>query len=124
MFDILFGFNSQDPQDQEWIARLNRYKQSRATGVPLELVRRVRRARVGQLFVVPLARQMIPNQPYSAHQLAGMLGQGWTAKKVATKLNVLGRPEKRHRARVFTRPQPGSYSLTEQMKAALLDANN
>jgi hypothetical protein len=84
----------------------------------------VKRARVGQNFVMPLAQQMTANQSYSAQQLAGMLGQGWTAKKVAAKLNVLGRPEKRFHSRIFTRPQPSSYSLTQQMKDALLDPNN
>jgi hypothetical protein len=122
--DILFGFDSTDAQDQQWIQRLQRYKETRATGVPIGLVRRVKRSGVGSTFVEPLARQMTANQPYTAVQLAGMLGQGWTAKRVASKLNVLGKPEKRYSARIFARPQPGSYALTQQMKDALLDPNN
>jgi hypothetical protein len=121
--DTFFGFDSSDKDDNRWIARVLAYRQGKATGVPVGLVSRVKGTKVGKTFVLPLAQAMTVGQSYSAHQLAGMLGQGWTPRKVAAKLNVLGRPEKKFAARIFQRPQPGSYALTQPMKDALLDPN-
>jgi hypothetical protein len=87
-------------------------------------VKRVKKAKVGRIFVIPLARAISAGQGYSAAHLAGFLGTGWTPKKVAAKLNVLGRPEKRFNARIFQRPAPGSYALSPEMRAAILDPAN
>jgi hypothetical protein len=120
--DTFFGFDSSDVEDARWISRVLAYRQGRASGVPLGLVRRVKRAKVGAIFVTPLANAMTPDQHYTAAQLAGILGEGWTAKRVAAKLNVLGRPEKRYNARIFQRPAPGTYALTPAMQNAILNA--
>ena len=122
--DTFFGFDSTDPDDARWVNRILAYKQGRASGVPVDLVKRVKKAKVGRTFVVPLAQAMTPGQQYTAAQLAGILGQGWTPKRVAAKFNVMGRPEKRHHARIFQRPAPGTYALTQAMRDAILDPNN
>lgn len=120
--DILYGFDTTDPQDQRWIERLAAYKRSRALGVPHDLVRRVKRTKVGREFVDPLARAMTPGQSYSAAQLAALLGPGWTPRRVASKFNSLGKPESRYGGvRIFERPADGQYALTEAMRNALLD---
>jgi hypothetical protein len=122
--DTFFGFDSSDLEDQRWIARIMAHRRSKATGVSIDLVKRVKRARVGEIFVVPLANAITPSQSYSAQDLANILGAGWTPKRVAAKLNVLGRPEKRFGSRIFTRPVPGAYTLSQAMKDAILDSNN
>jgi hypothetical protein len=122
--DVFFGFDSTDPDDQRWVARIMGYKQGRATGVPVDLVRRVKKAKVGQIFVVPLAQAMTPGQQYSAAHLAAILGEGWTPRRVAAKFNVMGRPEKRYQTRIFQRPAPGAYALSPAMRDAILDPNN
>lgn len=122
--DTFFGFDSTDKDDARWISDILKYRRDKASGVPLNLIRRVKRSWVGRTFVSPLAQAMTPGQAYSAAQLAAMLGTSWTAKKVASKLNVLGRPEKRFGVRIFARPTPGNYSLTQAMRDAILDPAN
>jgi hypothetical protein len=122
--DTFFGFDSGDPDDLRWISRILAHKRGKATGVFVDLVKRVKRSKVGRTFVIPLANAINPGQAYSAQDLATLLGTGWTPKKVAAKLNVMGRPEKRYGTRIFKRPAPGSYTLTQPMKAAILDPNN
>ena len=122
--DMFFGFDSTDPDEQRWVARIMAYKQGRATGVPVDLVRRVKKAKVGQIFVIPLAQAMTPGQQYNAAQLAEILGEGWTPRRVAAKFNVMGRPEKRYHTRIFQRPAPGTYGLSPAMRDAILDPNN
>jgi hypothetical protein len=122
--DTFFGFDTGDQEDARWISRILEYKKGRASGVPVGLVRRVKKAKVGQTFVLPLASAMTPDQHYTAAQLAGILGEGWTAKRVAAKFNVMGRPEKRYNTRIFERPEPGTYALKPAMRDAILDANN
>jgi hypothetical protein len=105
------------------IATINAYKKGRSLGIPLNLVKKVKRARVGQTFVIPLARAMTVGQNYTAAGLAAMLGTGWTARRVASKLNTLGRPESRDPSgvRIFERPISGRYSMTAAMRAAMID---
>jgi len=120
--DVMFGFDTADPQDQKWIDRLAKYKKSRALGVPHDLVRHTKRTKVGRDFVKPLAGNMVADQPYSAQELCAFLGTGWTPRRVASKLNSLGRVEAKHGGtRVFGRPVDGKYSLTQGMKNALLE---
>ncbi len=123
-FDTFFGFDSGDLDDLRWINRILAHKRGKAIGVPVDLVRRVKRAKVGRTFVVPLAGAITPGQAYTAQDFANILGAGWSPKKVAAKLNVMGRPEKRFGTRVFSRTAPGSYTLTQAMKDAILDPNN
>ena len=122
--DTFFGFDSADPDDARWINRILAYRQGRASGVPVDLVKRVKKAKVGRIFVIPLAQAMTPGQQYTAAQLAGILGAGWTPKRVAAKLNVMGRPEKRFNVRIFQRPAPGTYALSQSMRDAILDPSN
>ena len=122
--DVFFGFDSSDPDDRKWIDRIIANKQGKATGVPVDLVRRINNTRVGKFFVDPLAKAMTPGKQYSAQQLAELLGTGWTPKKVASKFNVMGRPEKKFGVRIFQRPAPGTYAIAEQMKEAILDPLN
>ena len=126
--DTFFGFDSGDSDDQRWISRILAHRRGKASGVSVDLVKRVKRSKVGTIFVIPLAGAINPGQAYSAQDLAtilnGLGGPAWTPKRVAAKLNVLGRPEKRFGARVFTRPAPGQYTLTHAMKAAIQDPNN
>ncbi len=120
--DVMYGFDTTDPQDQKWIDRLAKYKKSRALGVPHDLVRHTKKTKVGRDFVKPLAGAMVADQPYSAQELCGVLGTGWTPRRVASKLNSLGRVEAKHGGnRVFGRPVDGQYSLTQRMKDALMD---
>jgi hypothetical protein len=122
--DVLYGFDTTDAQDQKWIDRIAKYKKSRAMGVPHDLVRHTKRTKVGQDFAVRLAQAMNPDQPYSAHDLCRLLGPGWTPRRVASKLNSLGRVEARHGGiRVFGRPADGQYSMSPKMRDALLDPN-
>jgi hypothetical protein len=127
--DTFFGFDSTDIEEQRWISRILAYRRGKATGVPIDLVKRVKCSKVGRTFVSPLASAITPNQSYSAQDLATILNNNgtigtWTPKKVAAKLNVLGRPEKRFGTRIFTRLAAGSYTLTQPMKDAILDPNN
>lgn len=122
--DTFFGFDSTDPDDARWVNRILVYRQGRATGVPVDLVRRVKKAKVGRIFVMPLAQAMNPGQQYTAAQLAEILGTGWTPKRVAAKLNVMGRPEKRFNTRIFQRKSPGTYALSPAMRDAILDPSN
>jgi hypothetical protein len=122
--DTFLGFDSSDPDDARWIQRILTHKRGKAVGVPVDLVKRVKRSKVGRTFVTPLASAINPGQGYSAQDLANILGTGWTPKKVAAKLNVLGRPEKRFGVRIFARSAPGSYTLTPAMKDAILDPSN
>lgn len=126
--DTFFGFDSTDVEEQRWINRILAFRRGKATGVPIDLVKRVKRSKVGRTFVSPLASAITANQAYSAQDLAtilnGLGSTGWTPKKVAAKLNVLGRPEKRFGTRIFTRLAAGSYTLTQPMKDAILDSSN
>jgi hypothetical protein len=119
--DVSFAFDMADTQDKLWIDRIMDYKRNRALGVPHDLVRRVKRTKVFRDFIEPLARAISAGQQYTAAQLAGMLGAGWTTGRVKSKLFVLGRPESRYGARIFDRPSSGHYSLTAAMKEALLN---
>ena len=121
--DVTFGFDSLDVQDQKWIERIMRYKRSRALGVPHDLVRHTKRTKVGAEFVLPCARMFVADQPYTAAQICLLLGAGWSPKRVASKLNTLGRIEKKHGGiQVFGRPMAGHYTLTQKMLDALNDA--
>src|ERR1700722_6422908 len=100
-FDISISFDMTDPQDKAWTDRILDYKRSRALGIPHDLVARVKRTKVFRDFVEPLAKSMSDNQPYTAAQMAGLLGTDWTTRKIVSKLNSLGRPETRYRARIF-----------------------
>jgi hypothetical protein len=122
--DVFFGFDSSDPDDRKWIARIIANKQGKATGVPVDLVRRINQTGVGKSFVDPLVRVMVIGQQYTALQLAALPGTDWTPKRVASKLNAMGRPEKKHSVRIFQRPAPGTYAITQQMKDAILDPAN
>ncbi|HET6576407.1 MAG TPA: hypothetical protein VFG68_22600 [Fimbriiglobus sp.] len=117
--DTTYGFDSSDPQDRVWIDKIHTYKHGRALGVPAELIRYVRTKKVGQVFVIPAALAMVAGQSYSAAQLAALLGADWTPKRVRNALNHLGKPEKRHKARIFTRPIPGQYAVTQPVKDAI-----
>ena len=120
--DVSIGFDFLDPQDQKWIDRIVKYKRSRSLGVPHDLVRHTKRTKVGQDFVLPCARAFVADQPYSAAQVCVLLGTGWTPRKVASKLNSLGRVEAKHGGiRVFGRPVDGQYTLTQKMIDALND---
>lgn len=120
--DVMFGFDSEDSQDQKWIERVLKYKKSRAMGVPFDLVRHTKRTKVGQDFVLPCAKVFVPDQPYTALEICRLLGAGWTPKKVASKLNSLGRVEAKHNGiRVFGRPSDGQYALTQKMIDAMND---
>ena len=122
--DIFFGFDSTDPDDRKWITRITAHKQGKANGVPIDLVRRINQTGVGKSFVDPLVKTMVPGQQYTAQQLATILGTGWTPKRVASKLNVMGRPEKKFGVRIFQRPSPGTYGIAQAMKDAILDPAN
>lgn len=99
-----------------------KYKQSRALGVPHDLVRHTKRTKVGRDFVQPCARAFVADQPYTAAQICELLGTGWTPKRVASKLNTLGRIEAKHGGtKVFGRPAAGQYTLTQKMIDALND---
>lgn len=120
--DITFGFDCSDAQDQKWIDRVMKYKRARALGVPHDLVRHTKRTKVGRIFVLPCARAFVADQPYTAAQICEILGAGWTPKKVASKLNTLGRIETKYGGtKVFGRPVDGEYSLTQKMIDALND---
>lgn len=127
-FDTHVLFDSTDPRDQRLLDIIIADRRQRTSGVAIPLVQRVKNSRVGQIFVVPLANAITPGQSYSAQDLATILngngGTTWTPKRVAAKLNVLGRPEKRFGSRIFTRTSPGQYTLTAAMKTAILDPNN
>jgi hypothetical protein len=118
--DVTYGFDSADLQDQMWIQRIYEYKRQRANGVPYELLRRVLKTRAGRAFVLPLAQTMTPGQAYTANELGTLLGRGWTARRVGSKLTVLGRPESRFGVRIFERPSEGQYAITPAMKEAIL----
>ena len=76
--------------------------------MPLDLIRDVKRTVAGRTFVVPVAQVIVPDRPYTAAELGTLLGGGrWTARKVASVITVLGRPESRHGARIFQRPADG-----------------
>ena len=105
--DTNFSFDSSDPQDSKEIERIVAYKRGRSLGIPLDLVKRVKRAKVGQIFVIPVARAITVGQQYTAAGLAALLGTGWTARRVASKLNTLGRPESRDPSAVRIFDPPG-----------------
>src|SRR5688572_17132547 len=92
--DVFYGFNSQDPADKKIIEEIEKHRKSMPAGVPYHLVRRGKRAKIGTVFLIPLAGVITVGQTYSAQQLAALLGPGWTAKKIGSKLNTLGRLEK------------------------------
>jgi len=73
-------------------------------------------------FVKPLVQAMTRDTRYRAASMGQLLGEGWSAKKVASKLCVLGRPEKRFHAMIFQRPADGEFLITAEMKAALMAA--
>ncbi len=119
--DTFFGFSSMDPEDRQMIDKIAAYKRLRASGIPADLVAKTLKRRVGQIFVLPLVRQMQPAHSYRASELAALLGDGWHARKVAAKLCVLGRLEKAGR-RIFDRPADGLYSITPEMRDAIIAA--
>jgi hypothetical protein len=119
--DIVLGLSSTDPDDLADAQRIIERHRQKRQGVPTALLQHVAKRKVDRVFVKPLAAAMTANAHYDAARLAEMLGHGWSARRVASKLCVLGRPEKRFKARIFER-HPDGYSITAEMKAAVLAA--
>lgn len=127
-FDVTFGFDSSDPHDQVVIEMINAYKNSRLRqGVgpsnnEVHFARHILATKTGRLFVTPLLSQMSTDARYTASEMGRMLGAGWTPSKVASKLRVLGRPEKTYGVRLFERVNENEYRLSQSMKEALMQA--
>jgi hypothetical protein len=119
VYDVLVGFNSADPDDAADLQRLITRRHRRQQGLPVALLEHVAKTKAGRTFVKPLVSVMTAGSLYSAQQLANLLGAGWTPRRIASKLCVLGRPEKRHRAQIFERHQNDMYSISAEMKAAI-----
>jgi hypothetical protein len=119
-FDVLLGLNSGDPEDSADLQRIIDRRRRRQQGVPTALLGHVAKTKAGTTFVKPLATAMTPGVRYNARGLAGLLGSGWTPRRVASKLCVLGRPEKRFQTKIFERHENDTYSISAEMKAAIV----
>jgi hypothetical protein len=120
-YETYIGLNpATDPEDREDLERIIRRRKEKMDGLPTALINHLRKTEVFRVFVLPAIRRMMPSVPYTSAQIADLLGDGWTAKKVASKICVMGRPEAKYRARVFGRPSDGLYTISSAMKAAIV----
>lgn len=118
--DVILGFSLSDPQDVADVERIIARRKGQAQGVPTELISHVMETKAGRTFVKPVVQAMVAGQSYTAADLAVLLGEeNWNARRVASKMTVLGRPEKRFNIRIFERPTEGHYMVTAAMKAAI-----
>lgn len=114
---VLLSFDPSDPLDAADLRRIIARRGSNGLSELIDHV--VNHCEVGDNFVKPLVARMTPGIHYTAIQLAHLLGTGWTPRRVASKLCVLGRPEKEYNIRIFERVSDGVYSITPQMKTAI-----
>lgn len=118
--DVIVGLCSTNPDDMADFQRIVDRRKQQGQGIPIALVKDIAKTKTAKIFIKPLVQAMTPGTRYSSASMGQLLG-GWSAKKVASKLCVLGRPEKRHKAQIFQRIE-GKYVISPQMKAALIDA--
>ena len=101
-FETYLGFNpTTDVEDRVDFERIMARRAAKQAGVPTALVAHLRKTEVFRIFLRPIVFRMDPNVGYTSEQMADMLGDGWSAKRVASKLCVMGRPEKTFNAKIF-----------------------
>lgn len=120
MYDVYVGFDTNDPWDWEIVQKVAARRKALRQGVNHDLVQHVMSTKTGREFVKMVAQRAEAGHGYSAEELAALLGPDWTKRKVLAKINVLGRPEGTHGARIFDRPSQGHFSLSIEMKDAIL----
>lgn len=119
---VMFGFDPADPQDRKKIEELLVYFDQRTMGTNPSLVEAMRRTKVGRTFVIPVARQIVPDQEYTVKQLRKLVTPNISCTKVRSLIAVLGTPERRLGGSIFQKRdgEDGKlFSMSAEMKVAL-----
>ena len=129
MYDTFLGFDSTNPNDAVLIAEYHARRNAINTpSLPFALVDHIKTTEVGTSFVVPIVGWMHIDTFYTAEDLAALFNNRrsqrisqMTTRQVASKMTVMGRPERRLGGQIFQRGNttPQTYKVSESMKDAL-----